>query len=76
MSEATVVAIIRKNSLEEVRVSISEFRGHKLVDVRVFADFDGSGGEPRPTKKGVALKVELLPDLIAALRAAQEASSR
>lgn len=76
MSEATVVAVVRKNSLEEVRVSISEFRGHRLVDVRVFADFDGRGGEPRATKKGVALKVELLPDLIAALQSAQEAGAR
>jgi hypothetical protein len=76
MSDPVVVGSVRKNSLEEVRVSISEFRGHNLVDVRVFADFDGRGGEPRPTKKGIALKVELLPDLIAALQAAQEAGAR
>lgn len=65
-------AVIPKNSREEVRVSLDEFGGHQLVDVRVYADFNTGPVETRgPTKKGVALAVERLPDLIAALEAAR-----
>ncbi|MGU3541033.1 transcriptional coactivator p15/PC4 family protein [Methylobacterium sp. A54F] len=74
MTQARTIAIVTKNALEEVRVSLSTFNGYDLVDVRTFADFDGSGGEKRPTRKGISLKREKLGELIAALQAADEAS--
>lgn len=47
----------------------SRFNGHDLVDVRVhMLSVDAPTG--RPTRKGVALKVGLLPELIAALSTA------
>ena len=69
MSEARLIATIEKNSREEVRVSLDQFKGHDLVDIRTFADFDDVG-ERRATKKGVSLKRERLPDLIEALQQA------
>jgi hypothetical protein len=76
MAEPTAIAIVPKNALEEVRVSLSEFKGSHLVDVRVFADFDGTRGEKKATKKGVALKVASLPELIKALEAARAEAER
>ena len=67
-----VVAIVPKNTREEVRVCLSEFRGVELVDVRVFTDSDKSP-ERRATPKGVSLKLERLPELIEAL---QDAAAR
>jgi len=72
------VAIIGKNSLEDVRVTLDEFSGHQLIDLRVYADFRSGNVQTRgPTKKGVSLNVVRLPDLIAALEAARvEAEQR
>ena len=63
----------QKNAVEEVRVVLSEYRGHDLVSVRIWANYDSADSEKRPTKKGVALRVEQLPELIVALNEAQMA---
>jgi hypothetical protein len=73
----TVVATLPKNSREEVRVSLTSYRGHQLVDVRVYAG--DADAERVPTPKGLALRPSFLPPLIEALRAALaafEASGR
>ena len=59
------IATFRKNANEEVRVSIDDFRGHRLVNIRVW--YTGPDGEPRPGKQGVAIRIELLAELRAAL---------
>ena len=48
--------------------SLGSYAGLKLVDVRTFMDL--RDGVRRATKKGVSLKVERLPELIAALELA------
>ncbi len=63
-----LVKTISKNAREEIHVSLSEYQGHDLCDIRVHAD---NGVEPIPTKKGVCLGVAKLPDLIAALQQAE-----
>jgi hypothetical protein len=62
------IAIIRKNVREELRVSVDEFRGHQLINLRVW--FEGEDGRMRPGMQGVALRLELLSDLRAALEKA------
>ncbi|KAA9005942.1 transcriptional coactivator p15/PC4 family protein [Histidinibacterium aquaticum] len=66
----TVLASIRKNAREELRVSRDEYKGHDMINLRVFYD---AGDEMRPGKQGIAFKAELLPELLNALRRAQEA---
>jgi hypothetical protein len=66
---ATIIATISKNSREQVIVSIDNFHGADLVDIRVNALFDDSE-DFRPTKKGAAVKVEKLPEFISALEGA------
>lgn len=68
----TAIATIKKNSREDVRVTLDEFRGHHLVNVRIF--YDAGEGEMRPGKQGIAVKVELLPELLSALTAAEKAA--
>ena len=53
-----------------VRVSLTEYRGRKLVDVRVY--YSDSEGQYRPTKKGVSLSVDVYPDFKHALLALEK----
>jgi len=71
------LAIIRKNTLEEIRVGLSEFNGHNLVNLRIWTDPRNGGAERIPTKAGIACNVRLIPELIEALRQAEvEARAR
>ena len=50
---------------ESVHVSLSEYEGHVLINVRTYAT--GTDGIDRPTPKGVAMGIRKLPELAAAL---------
>jgi len=77
MTEGDHIAIVAKNAREDVRVTLDEFKGTQLVDVRTFADFAAGPVETRgPTKKGISLSVARLPDLIDALEAARSEAQR
>lgn len=51
-----LIAQFEKNATEVVRVSITEFRGRKLIDLRVY--YADDEGEYRPTRKGIAISVD------------------
>ena len=63
-----VIEIFRKNSREQVRVILSDFRGLQILDIRVYWSVDGQ--DWKPSKKGIAMKVEKLPVLLASLHKA------
>lgn len=63
------IATITKNTREDIRVMLREFKGHKLADLRVWAT--SADGDKIATSKGIGFKVTLLPELIAALRDAE-----
>ncbi|MDA2924366.1 transcriptional coactivator p15/PC4 family protein [Acidobacteria bacterium AH-259-L09] len=50
-----------KNGLEIVRCSLTHFKGHQLVDIRVF--YEDEDGQWRPTRKGITLSVDLIDEL-------------
>ncbi len=58
MSE--VISQITKNAREVVFLSLSEFKGRKLIDIRVHVPADQEG-DWVPTRKGVSLSVSLYP---------------
>jgi hypothetical protein len=58
MSE--VISKITKNAREQVFLSLSEFKGHRLIDIRVHVPGEQEG-EWVPTRKGVSLAVSLYP---------------
>jgi hypothetical protein len=70
MSE--VIAKVTKNARETVFFSLSEFRGHRLIDIRVHVPGDKED-EWVPTRKGVSLAVGLYPEFKQALAQVEEA---
>ena len=56
---------------ESVHVTLSEYEGRALINVRVYST--GTDGIDRPTPKGVAMSIRKLPLLV---RALLEAESR
>ena len=62
MEEGLLVARFQKNASEEVRAQIIKYKGHDLIDVRVWVPRQDRPGE-NPTKKGLTLNIELLPQL-------------
>lgn len=50
-----------KSQREQIRISLNEYKGHEYIDIRSFYESDGVF---RPSKKGVTLRVELLPELL------------
>jgi len=71
---AAPIAVIRKNAMEEIRVELTEFNGYDLIHLRVWTEPRAGGSERIPTKAGIACRVTLLPDLIAALQQAEAAA--
>ena len=64
------IAIIPKNSMDEIRVRWSEYKGHRYLDIRVYTEIEGKADKV-PTEKGVTLRPDLIPELMKALESAQ-----
>ena len=58
-SEQRIIARMKKNTVEELVFSLREYKGHRLVDIRIFTEAEGYTG---PTKKGVCFGVDLLEE--------------
>jgi hypothetical protein len=67
-----VFAKVTKNAREVLFFSLSEFRGHRLIDIRVHVPGDKEG-EWVPTRKGISLAVGLYPEFKQALARLEEA---
>ncbi len=64
MSEETfgeAIVKFEKNSKEEVRVSVDEYRGRKIINIRVY--YRNEAGAWLPGKQGIALSVDRYRDL-------------
>lgn len=57
--------VIPKNRTEEVRVSLDDFRGILLLNVRVW--FQADDGQLRPGKQGIALRPDRALELAEAI---------
>lgn len=56
---------IKKNERDVIRIERQDFKGHDLINIRVF--YDAGDGEMKPGKQGVAFRAALLPDIVNAL---------
>lgn len=63
-----LIAEIPKNSREAYRVRIGEYKGHRFIDVRIWY---GDEKDRKPSGKGVAIRPDAIPAVIAALQEAQ-----
>lgn len=72
-ANAEPLVTIHKNAREDVRICLSEYQGRQRLDVRQWADYSAGGVDVRgPTKQGVNLSVDQLPDLIEGLMVARD----
>ena len=55
-----------KNTREFIRVGPTLFEGHDLIDIRVYAR-DYRTGELAPTKRGISLNLDTVPELVDSL---------
>jgi len=62
-----VVAKFERSSTEIVRASIKEFKTKKYIDLRIY--YMDDQGEWKPTKKGISLATDFMPELKAAVEA-------
>jgi hypothetical protein len=67
---AQLIHAFSKNPLEEIRVSLTVFKKKQYIDLRVY--YRGDDGEYHPSKKGLTLSLDLLPELLEAVQKAQE----
>ena len=67
---SSLVAEIPKNKRETLRVSLDDYMGHRLLNLRVWVD--GKNGQQVPTKAGVSVRIDLIPELQQALVDAAE----
>jgi hypothetical protein len=68
--EPQIVTEFEKNTKERVRISLTEYGGHPLLDVRTF--YQDAAGEWKPGK-GIAIRRELVTTLRKALQQAERA---
>jgi hypothetical protein len=66
-----LLAEVVKNATEVVRIRRIHFKGHELIDVRVY--YRNAVGEFQPTKRGICLRPEMFAALV---QAAQEVLER
>ncbi|TGK09185.1 transcriptional regulator [Leptospira selangorensis] len=69
----SVIRDIDKGKGEIIRVEISEFKGNKYLNLRVW--YTDSEGEYKPTQKGIAIPVGLYSEVKDAILAAESALS-
>lgn len=69
--DRTVHVISRPREDEEIRATISTFKGARYVSLRIF--WRPEGADFVPTKRGITISVEDLPELEAAVQALRDA---
>ena len=70
MSEQEFIHSFPKNAEEEVKLSIREYKGRRYLDLRIW--YLAKEGEYHPTKKGVTLGLEFLPEVVRGLEKVAE----
>ncbi len=73
-ADELLVRAIDKGLGNRVHVRLSRFRDRDYLDIRNFYETDD--GEWKPTRKGIAVPVEMYDELMDALGAAKEEISR
>jgi len=61
----TDLGIISKNSREEIRITAETFKGHAIINIRIW--YSDQAGEMRPGKQGLAFRLDLLPAVLETL---------
>lgn len=60
--------VLPKSEREEIRVSVTEYKGETRIDIRTW--YESRGGECKPGRAGLSIAPEQLPAIIKALAVA------
>jgi hypothetical protein len=60
-----VLKTLKKNSRDQIRISLTEFSGRQVISIRVF--YQDLNGEWLPGKQGLAITVDKMQPLLNAL---------
>jgi hypothetical protein len=71
-----VIYEFNKNAAEKVRAEFCNYKGHDILNLRVYFDAGDQEENWKPTKKGLALSVSLIPELKKAVDMASEEYER
>lgn len=67
------IAAIRKSDNAQIRIGADDYKGRRVVDVRVW--YQPNGGDWTPSKKGLTFDADKLPAVVAGMIQAMEALS-
>jgi len=68
-----LIAQFHKNSVEVIKVHLQTWKTQRYMDIRIWRPANSAESDSvQPTKKGITLKIELLPELIEALEKAEK----
>ena len=65
-----LVTVIDKGPAGRIHVRLSRFRDRDYLDIRNF--YEADDGEWKPTRKGIAIPVELYDELVGAIAAVKD----
>jgi len=68
--DSQIVHSFPKNALEEVRISLSQYKGKQYIDFRIY--YKADDGEFHPSKKGITIAPDLFPELEEAVNKLRE----
>ena len=63
MQNKKVVHEFMKNATERVKVKLSTFKERDLLDIRVYYNPDEVEDVWRPSKKGITMRFDLIPEM-------------
>ena len=71
------ISIIKTTKFRELRVDISEYKGHDMIGLRQWVQpYSGDDDERIATKNGIAFRLKDLPEVISALQEAEQEARR
>ena len=66
-----LIAKINRSDKDDIRISLSDFKGKKYIDIRSYFEVE-KDQERMPTKKGVTFSVNLYPEFRKAIRTLED----
>lgn len=55
---------INKNNMEKIVIALTEFKGHKLLDIRLYYDISTTRDQEfKPTRKGISIPYDLVREV-------------
>ncbi len=70
--QGELIHAFEKNSSEEVRVCLTTYKGRRYLDIRAY--YQGDDGQRHPTRKGITLSLDLVPELETSLKRLRKAA--